>query len=388
VRTQGREVAKVSLYDQSMAEAFGRFCRAIWPDAQNRGPSAERADHRQEERAGVRLDAPTFVFVKGDEIVGHVTTIPVRLTVLAKTVAAHWIVGFMVLAEHRNGLVGPLLIKEVNRHLDCALSLHVEPPVLRILTGLQWVHKGILPQYLRVLNASGVSRNLRLSGIKSIARVPVGATESTSAPFITPLVRVLSGWALAVGQALWVGITFAARPGPEPAEVREEQGFDGSYDQLWKAVGERFEACLARDRDYLHRRYGRYPDRYRVLGCRQSGRLLGYCVVKIKQFSDDPRMGNMKVGTIVDCLFDPSAPATLQVLLDSVLKTCARDNVHAVLCTASHAIVRRLLRANGFVAIPGNLNFAYHNRANVALQDIPLGAWHLMRGDGDADQNF
>lgn len=383
--TQGREAAKVALYDQSMSEAFGRFCRVIWPDSSNRGPSSSAVSG--EPQAG-QADPPTFVFIKGEDIVGHVTTIPVQLSALAKTVAAHWIVGFMVLPEHRNGLVGPLLIKEVNRHLDCALSLHVEPPVLRILTGLKWVHGGVLPQYLRVLSAQGVSRNLRLSGIKSLARRPVGESANASHPFVAPLIRVLGGWALAVGQALWVGITFAARPRPGLAEVREEQGFDGSYDQLWKAVGERFGACLARDRDYLHRRFGRHPNRYRVLGCRQDGRLLGYCIVKTKQFADDPRMGSMKVATIVDCLFDPSVPATFQALLDGVLKTCSRDNVHAVLCTASHAAVRRLLRANGFLPIPGNLNFAYHNRANVALHDIPLGAWHLMRGDGDADQNF
>src|SRR6267378_7113320 len=165
-----REVAKVSLYDQSMDEAFDRFCHAIWPNSRNRASSsAVRSDGGQGGQAGSTQDPPTFVFVKGDDIVGHVTTIPVQLTSFAKTVAAHWIVGFMVLPEHRNGLVGPLLIKEVNRSLDCALSLHVERPVLRILTGLKWVHKGILPQYLLVLNAQGVSQNVQLSGTKALA---------------------------------------------------------------------------------------------------------------------------------------------------------------------------------------------------------------------------
>jgi len=171
-------------------------------------------------------------------------------------------------------------------------------------------------------------------------------------------------------------------------EVREEQGFDDSYNKLWQAVSGRFGACLARDQKYLQRRFGGHPDRYRVLGCRHENRLLGYCIVKTKQFSNDPRMGNMKVGTIVDCLFDSAAPAVFQALLDRALKLCAREGVHAVLCTASHAAVRRLLRGNGFLAIPGNLNFAYHNRTDVPLQDIPLESWHLMRGDSDADQNF
>jgi len=384
-----REVAKVSLYHQGMYEAFDRFCRTIWPSSRNRASSSTaRFDGGQQGQAGSTQDPPTFVFVKGDDIVGHVTTIPVQLSAFAKTVAAHWIVGFMVLPEHRNGLVGPLLIKEVNRSLDCALSLHVEPPVLRILTGLKWVHKGILPQYLRVLNARGVSHNLQLSGVGALALHTGDTAAVVPFGFVESFIRMLGGWGLAVGQAIWVGLTIVARPRAVPVEVREEQGFDDSYNKLWQAVSGRFGACLARDQKYLQRRFGGHPDRYRVLGCRHENRLLGYCIVKTKQFSNDPRMGNMKVGTIVDCLFDSAAPAVFQALWDRALELCAGEGVHAVLCTASHAAVRRLLRGNGFLAIPGNLNFAYHNRTDVPLQDIRLESWHLMRGDSDADQNF
>jgi hypothetical protein len=376
-----REVVKVALYDRSMAEAFDRFCRAVWPNAgrSNTG-GAGQPDPRR--------DAPTLVFVKGDDILGHVTTIPVQVASTAGTVSAHWIVGFMVLPEHRNGLVGPLLIKEVNRILDCALSLFAEPPVLRILTGLKWVHRGILPQYLRVLNARAVSRNLQLTGFRGLSLHAGDPSGSTRVGFMEPLARSLGGWGIALGQAMWLGLTRLGRPGHTPMQVREERDFDDSYDDLWQAVGGRFGACLARDRTYLQGRFGANPQRYRLLGCRQQDRLLGYCIVKTRQFSADSRMGNMKVGTIVDCLFDPVAPAALQALLAAAVKLCAREKVDAVLCTASHAAVRRLLRANGFFSIPGNLNFALHNRTPLPIQDIPLDSWHLMRGDSDADQNF
>ena len=384
-----REVAGVALYDRSMEEAFGRFCRVIWPGSRGRAsdPAAE-SDGSARGRGGPRENPPTFVFVKGGDIVGHVTTIPVQLSAFDRTVAAHWIVGFMVLPEHRNGLVGPLLIKEVNRSLDCALSLHVERPVLRILTGLKWVHAGVLPQYLRVLDARGVARNLQLSGLKSVA-LRSGETAAVQPPgFGESSARMLGGWVLAAAQAVWTGVTRLARPRALPAEVRDEREFDDAYDALWEAVRGRIGACLVRDRTYLQARYGAFPDRYRVLACRRQNRLLGYSIVKTRQFSGDLRMGDMKVGTIVDCLFDPDAPAVPQALLDAALKMCAREGMHAVLCTASHAALRRLLRANGFLAIPGNLNVAYHNRTNLPLQNVPLEAWHLMRGDSDADQNF
>ena len=144
-----------------MAEAFDRFSRVAWP-------SSGRAETGGTKPPAGGRDAPTFVFVKGNDIIGHVTTIPVHLASHAGAVAAHWIVGFMVLPEHRNGLVGPMLIKEASRVLDCALSIFVEPPVLRILTGMKWAHRGVLPQYVRVLNARAVSSNLQPAGFKGL----------------------------------------------------------------------------------------------------------------------------------------------------------------------------------------------------------------------------
>src|SRR5204862_6790111 len=117
-----REVDKVSLYHQAMYDAVDRFCRAIWPSSRNRASSSTaRFDGGQQGQAGSTQDPPTFVFVKGDDIVGPVTTIPVPLSAFAKTVAAHWIVGLMVLRERRKGIVGQLLIDEVSRTQDLAL---------------------------------------------------------------------------------------------------------------------------------------------------------------------------------------------------------------------------------------------------------------------------
>jgi len=360
-----REAVRVAVYDASMADAFERFRRSAWPSSGRREAGASVPVPKRE-------DAPVFVFVKGGDIIGHLATIPVQVAASGATVAAHWIVGFMVLAEHRNGLVGPLLVREATRALDCALSLFVEPPVQRILTGMKWSHRGVLSEYLRVLDARALTRNVRL-----------GALRRLSAP-----ARTLAGWGLALLQRGRTLQTLHARPKGARAEVREESGFAVGFDALWHSVRDRFGACVSRDRESLRRRYGGRPERYRVLTCREGQRLLGYCIVKVKQFSGDSRMGDLRIGTIVDCLFDPSSPEVLQSLLSEAMSLFKRESVHAVLCTASHATVIRVLRANGFLAIPGNLHFALHNRTPGPVLDVPLDAWHLMRGDSDADQNF
>jgi len=360
-----REAVRVAIYDASMADAFERFRRSAWPGSGGREPGASNP-------APIRPDAPVFVFVKGSDIIGHLATIPVQVASRGATVAAHWIVGFMVLAEHRNGLVGPLLVREATRALGCALSLFVEPPVQRILTGMKWSHRGVLSEHLRVLDARAVARNVRL-----------GALQGLGAP-----ARTLAGWGLALLQAARSLHGHHARGKGAYGEVREETGFDAGFDTLWHSVRDRFGACVSRDRESLRRRYGGQPERYRVLACREGQRLLGYCIVTVKQFSGDLRMGDLKLGTIVDGLFDPASPEVMQSLLTAAMGLFRREGAQAVLCTASHDAVIRALRAHGFLAIPGSLNFALHDRARSPLPDVPLSSWHLMRGDSDADQNF
>jgi|CXWL01.1.fsa_nt_gi hypothetical protein len=386
--TVSGEIAKVCLYDERYAEAFGRFCRVIWPHSRPpaSSPEASVGSPVVADAAGRR--PPTFLFVKGEEVVGHVTTIPVRLATGAETSAAHWIVGFMVLPEYRNGLVGPLLIKEVNRVLDCALSLHVEPPVLRILTGLKWRHIGVLPQYLCVLNARGVMKNLQPRGLGSLSHEPKGWSFLGESKIGSGLVRWGGGIGLAFGHMVWRSLAFSLRPRKVHAEIREEHGFDESYTELWQSVAGRFKAALVRDQASLHERFERKMDRYRLLACRRGPRLMGYCIVKMKTFSHDSRMGNMKVGTVVDCLYDPEDPSILQSLIAYASRWFDQEGAHVIFCTASLSAVRRVLLANGFFRIPGNLNFAYYTRLPRASDQVPMEDWHLMRGDSDADQNF
>lgn len=380
-----KESARVCLYGDHLAAAYQEFCRTVWPSS-TRDLSASLSSGAIVPPSDGSA-APIFLFMKNDKVVGHVASVPVRLSMSSGVLPAHWIVGFMVLPEFRSGLVGPLIIKEVNRVLDCAMSLHVEPPVLRILTGLKWVHKGVLPQYLCVLRARSVLDNLQ----PSVAEA-VHSQKNRSSLLRTLLrnssIRGIGSGSLALGQSIWSAVTIPARHSPMKAEVCREETFDDSYTDLWQSVSGQFGASLVRDTMALQARYGPKMKSYQLLACRRGKTLLGYCILKMKQFSQDARMGNMHVGTIVDCLYDPRQPATLQALFNEALRWFRQEDTHVVLCTASLTSIRQVLVRNGFFKIPGNLNFAYHSRSSTEIGTIPLEAWHLMRGDSDADQNF
>ena len=183
-------------------------------------------------------------------------------------------------------------------------------------------------------------------------------------------------------------IADVGQPRSQEASITEEEGFDESYDELWKEVHREFAALVVRDRAYLEAKYGRAQGVFHVLACRVRKKLRAFCVLKIRQFENDARMGNARVGTIIDCLFNPQDIWAMYELLKEVRRVCVEDRVDAIFCTASHPALQRLLRSQAFFEIPGSLRFAYYDRDNVLQQTMSLSLWHIMRGDADAAANF
>lgn len=379
----------ISLYASQHAAAFKEFADHFWPRKDSsRDDSYGPTQVSMNESDGVENKPPTFLFLKDEEVIGHITSLPVRLSTPSATTQAHWVVGFMVLPEHRNGLVGPCLIKKVNQTLDLAMSLHVEEPVLRILKGLEWYHVGVIPQYVHVLNGYRLVRNIRAQQMSFLNHH--GGFWGRGLQFLASkrFAQITVGLLVQLAVRSWLLATTSARRSRRTFYVAEEHEFDSSYDTFWDRVRLKFEALVVRDRAYLQVRYGRALKNYKLLACREKDELQGFCILKIKQFQDDPRMGWLRIATIVDCLFDPSDPQALQALLSALIKCLTGEGVDVIFCTASHRTVQELLVKNAFIKMPGNLNFAYHDRIGSINKHVSLGAWHLMRGDSDAAANF
>ena len=368
----------VEQYEPRHAVAFSRFISLIWPQHDSSDGSSVPTDAQRK--------SPTFLFFKNEDIIGHVATLPVRFHLRKETIPAHWIVGFMVHPEHRNGLVGPYLIKKVKETLDMAMSLHVEDAVLRIVKQLGWKHIGVVPQYIQVLRAGELLRNISSVELASTRRnvwLRVAQKLLSYRPAQMTMAALIQ-----IALAMWWYAKCWARPRVKEVSVVEEHEFDSSYDMLWQTVGQKFDATVARDKAYLLHRYGRHFKDHTVLACRKNGNLLGFMIVKVKQFKDDPRMGSLRMGTIVDCLFDPDDSQSVQALISASRERVVSRAAAVMFCTASHHTLRESLRANGFIRIPGNLNFAISDRHAIVPHDLPLSSYHLMRGDSDAADNF
>ena len=381
---RGTSDYNVCVYHSGLREPLGRFIEKIWPNDR----AADSGKVPGLGSKGGKQDAPIFLFMKGQEVIGHIATLPVRLYSQSGVHPAHWVVGFMVLPEYRNGIIGPLLIKKINETLDFALTLHVEEAPLRIFRGLGWKYGGIIPQYVLPIKPYSFLRNLNLAGLSFVQRKDKSPVALLSRLLSWPLTRSVSCFALAGALRLLSSAASLRRPALDSGTVREESEFDAAYDALWQRVAHKYGVLVVRDRRYLQTRYGERNGLYRILAYRERGELIAYCVMKVKQFSDDSRVGCMKVGTVVDCLFDPDKTGALQSLFGAVIRLCAQETVDAVFCTASFPPLQRILSLNGFIKTPGNLNFAYLDTKNNLPSHSSLDMWHLMRGDSDADANF
>jgi hypothetical protein len=368
-----RETYAVRLYEAELAEACDRFTRRVWPKSDDHPLPGERGE--------AKPTSPRVLFLKGDEVIGHVATVPIRLAVAGRLLDASWAVGLMVVPEHRSGPVAPLLMKKLNQAVEIGLTLHVEEAALRVFKGVGWRHIGVIPQYVRVLNAR--------TFVRTFAHRGEHFRSGCCSRFWTALTRASGPVAALVGIAFaGLAVVGAVRRRRAPgATVVEERGFEPSYTSLGDRVKSKFAVWVFRDEPYLTARYGRRMGAYRLLACGRQGRLLGYCIVKLRQVDNDPRMGDIRMGTIVDSVFDPDEPEVLDSLLQSAVALCRREGIDVVFCSASLREIGRRLRYHAFVPMPGTLNVAFHDRTRTIGEQFPLESWHLMRGDSDADAN-
>ncbi len=114
---------------------------------------------------------------------------------------------------------------------------------------------------------------------------------------------------------------------------------------------------------------------------------IGWAVLLDTQMHDNKYFGNLRVGTLVDCLAVPEdAPAVIQAACDLL----TRRGADLIICNHSQAAWGNAFRSSGFFSGPSNFIFAASKA--LAQQLDPISAWQdeifFMRGDGDGPVNL
>lgn len=362
------------------------FIRAVWtPGIVVETLQASRARAASSNPAHPGQAPPTFLFLIDGRAVGHLTTIPTLLAYDGQRCPAHWLKGFWVLPEHRNGPIGAMLVREATRQLDCLLATVVEEAPRRVFEAFGIRDRGCLSEHVKLLRPERVIRRLSVDalGIELTRPIRLGLAIAQW-PVVSDLAGVLVRLALSV-------------PGLVNRGARDHQtSVDGSaegIDALWQHVAAGGSCGPARDASYFERRYGRLSERpterYRVLKLVRQGTTIAWAV--IRRASDGqghPRLRGIRLATLVELVVPSSRPEDGLALIRQAELLAYADGADALLCSVSHASLRRLISSRGFVRVGGSLHLAVRDPKSGPVLPKDLDEWWITRADGGADESL
>jgi hypothetical protein len=91
---------------------------------------------------------------------------------------------------------------------------------------------------------------------------------------------------------------------------------------------------------------------------------------------------------VSDVLFPLDRPEIGGRALAAVDDLARSLGIEAILCSASHPVLARVLRDQAYVGIPANGNFLTRTAKGQPPLSQPLERWWLTRADANADDVF
>lgn len=377
--------SRVIRVDESSLPALTEFIRAVWnPEATVESVRASREAEASRNPANPGEAPPTFLFMLEEHPIGHLTTIPARLCLGDHSWPAHWLKGFWVLPEHRNGPVGFMLVKEAMAQLDCAMATAVDEAPRRVFGAFKFKDLGALRDHVRLLRPGRVIRRLDLEALgMSTGGGPLARGLRWAQ---LPGLAGMAGLGVQLGAGAWS----AAAGRPSAAVVtRTVSTIDACQaDALWETVRQDGLASPQRDGAYLEARYGADAPGYDLVEARRDGHLVGFAAIRSPRDEGDARLRGIRVATLSDlccAVDDRGVGLALLRAAEAVGRTRDAD---ALVCSASHPALVAWLRQRAYAPLSGSLHFLVRDPDGSRGFPDALDAWWITRADGNADEVF
>ena len=321
------------------------------------------------------------VFI-GALLVGCLTSIPTRFWNGRESAAGHWLKGFWVLEQYRDGLIGYLLLKEMLKHVGLAASMPAALVPRRLSVALGMLDLGALRNYIAPLQIARILRRLdwqllKLNGVSKPASIALKCAK------IPPL-------AYAGGALITLGVTALRLPGTLAARrfaIQLEQRLpnESDLDRLWdRAQGG--NCCASRSGAYLRWRYEHGENsRYWFASCWRGTELVGLAILQQPERLEDPRLAGLVIGSVVDLVLDPRYPGALPGVLGAARRWAKSLKYDALLLTMSHLALRAPLLMAGYVPMSGNIHLMLRDPDGKHGLSPNLDAWTVTRGDAWSD---
>jgi hypothetical protein len=327
---------------------------------------------------------PTAGVFIGSRLVAILTSIPARFWNGKELAAGHWLKGFWVLEQHRDGLIGYLLLKEMLKHVGLAASMPAALAPRRLSVALGMIDLGAVRNYIEPLRVARIIRRLgpqllQLNGVSRRASIALKLAKFPPAAYAAQALASLGFAALRLPKIL------TARK--LTTQVEERLPAETDLDSLWTRARTAVDSCATRSGGYLRWRYEQHGTdrRYWFASCWRTAQLVGVAVIQPPERLDDPRLAGLVIGSIVDLVLDPNCPGAMQSLLGAV-RRCARSvNYDALLLTTSQRRLRAPLMRAGYVPMRGNIHVMLRDPGGKHGLSLKLDEWMVTRGDAWSD---
>jgi hypothetical protein len=163
--------------------------------------------------------------------------------------------------------------------------------------------------------------------------------------------------------------------------------FNESVNAVWEGARSNYSLIARRDLEVLRTLYPPQNERFIRLQLSRDGKPIGWAVLLNTPMQASKYFGNLRVGTVVDCLALPGEEAAVVAACTRELGTRGADLVisnqlHRDWCAAFDGM--------GYLRGPSNFFFAVAPGLVKRLEpfDTEVHRAHMTRGDGDGPINL
>jgi hypothetical protein len=255
-----------------------------------------------------------------------------------------------------------------NELLYCLGMGSQQSRLVKLLTAAGWQHQ-VVPFFFSIKSANRFARNIRLPPERR---------------WLQRTLR-LAGHARLAAAGLWAVATLRGGrrlPGAAEATITEAPRFGRFADELFEQQRDRYTLIGDRRAEALNALYPPANPSFRRLLMERAGRIIGWAVVLDTAMHGHKYFGDMRVGTLADCLASPADAATIVAAADHYL---ADRGVDLVVSNQLHPAWGDALRRAGYREGPSTFFFYYSGALAERLTARPdwQRGLHINRGDGD-----
>ena len=158
--------------------------------------------------------------------------------------------------------------------------------------------------------------------------------------------------------------------------------FSDWADDVWAECKAHYSLISVRDRQILDVLYPKGNERFKRLKIMRDGKAVGWAALLNTPMSDHKQFGNMRVGTLVDCLAKPDDARDVVACCRDFL---IADGADLLISNQASQAWGTALRECGFLEGPSNFPFVASPKLAAFLEPFQetAKAFHLNRGGGD-----